>query len=232
MVARALLQICFSSQRCRVFHEYLPSPHHTPSYVCTSPTAAVSLNERIVSHDSLSYKVVTRSRMLLKSMPILKQVATAPLNKVRFKSFAQLIPCCCSPLLSSIVILHCENQRALKTMKWSCYLYFLACSVTLSKAQGTDEGCSMCALGKLFEAGFENWILPSAAGALQFLVPDSSPAPDAISETPDKQRMNHNPGIVNEPDIERETIVSTDDKKCDRNGDGVSVIPASMTDLV
>ena len=114
-------------------------------------------------------------------------------------------------------------------MKWSCYLYILACSVTLSTAQGTDEGCSTCALGKFLESGFENWILPSAAGALQFLVPDSSPAPDAIPEEPEKQRMNDYPGIVKEPDIEREFIVSPDNsEKCDRNGDGVSVILASL----
>lgn len=110
-------------------------------------------------------------------------------------------------------------------MKWSCYLYFLACPIISSKAQGTDEGCITCAIGKIFEAGFEDWILPSAAGVLQFLVPDSSPAPDTIPKEPDKQRTNNNPGIVNEPDIEIQTIVSPDDKKCDRNGDGVSVIP-------
>ena len=53
-------------------------------------------------------------------------------------------------------------------------------------------------------------------------MPDSSPATGAIPEEPDKQRMNDYPGVVNEPDIEREVIVSPDDKKCDRNGDGVS----------
>lgn len=117
-------------------------------------------------------------------------------------------------------------------MKWSCYLYFLACSITLSRAQGIDEGCSTCAIGKLFEAGLQDWILPSAAGALQFLVPDSSPSPDTIPEEPDKQRMNNNPGMVIEPDIEKETIVSPIDKKCDHNDDGVSVIPALLTDLL
>lgn len=117
-------------------------------------------------------------------------------------------------------------------MNWSCYLSFLACSITLSKAQGTDEGCSTCAVGKLFEAELEDWILPVAAGSLQFLVPDSSPAPDAIPKEPDKQCTNNNSGLVNEPDIEIQTIVSSGDKKCDRNGDGASVITASQTDLI
>lgn len=119
-------------------------------------------------------------------------------------------------------------------MKWSCYLYILARSVTLSKAQGTDEGCSTCAVGKIFEAGFEDWILPTVADALQFLVPDPSPVPDAIPEEPDKQRMNNNPGIVNKPDIEREIIVSPDNsKKCDRYGDGVSSDPCfSLAEVI
>lgn len=123
---------------------------------------------------------------------------------------------------------HKNDQRRL-IMKWSCYLYFLACLFTLSKAQGTDEGCITCAVGKFFETGLEDWILPTAAGALQFLVPDSSPAPDAFPKEPDKQWTNNNPGTVNEPDIE---ILSIDDKKCDPNGAGVSVIPTSLIDLI
>ncbi len=114
-------------------------------------------------------------------------------------------------------------------MKWVYYLYFLACSITLSKAQGTDEGCITCAVGKFFETGLEDWILPTAAGVLQFFVPDSSPdsspAPDAIPNETDNQGTNNNPGSVNQPDIEIQTIASPDDQKCDPNGAGVSVIP-------
>lgn len=114
-------------------------------------------------------------------------------------------------------------------MKWVYYLYFLACSITLSKAQGTDEGCITCVVGKFFETGLEDWILPTAAGVLQFFVPDSSPdsspAPDAIPNETDNQGTNNNPGSVNQPDIEIQTIASPDDQKCDPNSAGVSVIP-------
>ena len=113
-------------------------------------------------------------------------------------------------------------------MKWVYYLHFLACPITLSKAQGTDEGCITCAVGKFFDTGLENWILPTAAGALQFFVPDSSPAPDTIPNETDSQETKNNPGSVNEPDIEIQTIASPDDKKCDPNGAEVSVIPASL----
>lgn len=117
-------------------------------------------------------------------------------------------------------------------MKWGRCLYFLTCSVTISKAQGTDEGCITCAVGKLFETGLEEWILPTAA-SLQFKVPDPSSESDtSIRKEPDKQWTNNNPGSVNEPDIEIDTILSPDDQKCDPNGAGVSDFPASLTDLL
>lgn len=136
------------------------------------------------------------------------------------------------------IIIHYEKQGAKKRpktksiMKWVYYLYFFACSITLSKAQATDEGCITCAVGKFFETGLEDWILPTAAGPLHFFVPDSSPAPDTIPNETDNQGTNNNPESVNEPDIEIQTIASPDDKKCDPNGAGVSVIPASLACLI
>lgn len=108
-------------------------------------------------------------------------------------------------------------------MKWGCCLYFLACSITLLIAQGTDDGCVTCALGNFFKTGLEDWVLPSAAGALQFLVPDSVPAPDTTKlREPDKQWTNDIPGSVIQPDLGTET---SPDEKCDPNGRGVSMDP-------
>lgn len=56
------------------------------------------------------------------------------------------------------IIIHYEKQGAKKRpktkgiMKWVYNLFFLACSITL-KAQGADEGCITCAVGKFFETG-------------------------------------------------------------------------------
>lgn len=106
-------------------------------------------------------------------------------------------------------------------MKSACCLYFLACLITLLNAQGTADGCVTCAVGNFFKTGLEDWILP-AAGALQYLAPDSVPAPDATipKKEPDEQWTNNIPGSLDQPDIETETITSGDEK-CDPNGAGV-----------
>lgn len=107
-------------------------------------------------------------------------------------------------------------------MNWVCCLYLLACSITLLKAQGTADGCVTCAVGDFLKSSWENWILP-AASTLQFLVPDSTLAPDTpIPETDrENQGINDLPGRVNQPDIKLQNIVSGD-KECNPNGAGVS----------
>lgn len=107
-------------------------------------------------------------------------------------------------------------------MNWVCCLYLLACSITLLKAQGTADGCVTCAVGDFLRSSWEDWILP-AAGTLQFLLPDSTPAPETHipNPDPDNRRINDLPGRVNQPDIELHTIVSPY-KECNTNGDGVS----------
>lgn len=69
-----------------------------------------------------------------------------------------------------------NNDRRRYIMKWGCCLYFFARSIPLLNSQGTDDGCVTCAVGNFFKTGLEDWILPLAAVALQFLVPDSVPA--------------------------------------------------------
>lgn len=110
------------------------------------------------------------------------------------------------------------------TMKRVCYLFFIACSIALSEAQGAADGCVTCAVGDFLKAGWEGWILP-AARTLQFLQPDSDPAPDTTfpKPEPEKQWTNNLPGKLNELAIELE-IVGDPDKKCNPNGDAVSLI--------
>lgn len=107
-------------------------------------------------------------------------------------------------------------------MKWGYCLYLLAGSITLLKAQGTADGCVTCAVGDFFKSTWEDWILP-AAGTLQILVPELTPAPETpIPKTdPDNHGTNNLPGRVNQPDIELQTIVSPDNE-CNPNGAGVS----------
>lgn len=109
-------------------------------------------------------------------------------------------------------------------MKPVCYIFFIACSIALSEALGAADGCLTCALGDFLKAGWEDWILP-AARTLQFLQPDSEPAPDTTftKPEPEKQGTNNLPGNVNEPAIELE-VVADPDKKCNPNGDAVSMI--------
>lgn len=107
-------------------------------------------------------------------------------------------------------------------MKWGYCLYLLACSITLLKAQDTADGCVSCAFGDFLKSSWQDWILP-AVDALQFLVPDSAPAPETTTpkEDPASQRTNDFPGRVDQPDIEIQNIVSSD-KECNPNGTGVS----------
>lgn len=109
-------------------------------------------------------------------------------------------------------------------MKRVCYLLFIAYSIAMLEAQGTADSCVTCAVGDLLKAGWEDWILP-AARTLQFLQPDSEPAPltSFPKPEPEKQGTNNLPGKVNEPAIELE-IVADPDKKCSSNGDAVSLI--------
>lgn len=113
-------------------------------------------------------------------------------------------------------------------MKSGCFLYLLACLITVLKAQGTADGCITCLFGDLFKSSWEDWILP-AAGILQFFVPDSTLAPETtIPKTdPGNQKTNDLPGMVNQPDIELQTIISPD-KECNPNGAGVSDVAPTV----
>lgn len=113
-------------------------------------------------------------------------------------------------------------------MKRGCYLFFIACSIALLEAQGTADGCVTCAVGDFLKAGWEDWILPAA----QFLLPDSEPARDTPfpKPEPEKQGTNNLPGNANEPAIELE-IDADPDKKCNPNGDAVSLILFTPTDV-
>lgn len=116
-------------------------------------------------------------------------------------------------------------------MERVCYIFFIACSITLLEAQGTADGCVTCAVGDFFKAGWEDWILP-AAGKLQFLLPDSEPAPDTTFPKPEpgKQGTNNSPGNINQPAIEE--IVADPDRKCSSNGAAVSLRLFTLIDIL
>lgn len=110
------------------------------------------------------------------------------------------------------------------------------------------DGCVTCAAGDFLKGGWgglESWfgnnLAPAAAGSLQFFDPNPGttdsplefvkPETDPAEEIPDDLPGNaegtgRNPATP----IELEIMANpTDDKKCDPNGAGVSIVLPSLT---
>lgn len=107
-------------------------------------------------------------------------------------------------------------------MKRICYLFFLACSITLLEAQFTaDDDCLTCAVGDFLKAGW------------QFFMPELEPAPEMTfpKPEPEKQGTRNSLGNVNQPDIETD-IVADPDKNCNSNGAAVSLPLFTLTDIL
>lgn len=106
------------------------------------------------------------------------------------------------------------------------YLLF-AFRVSLTQAQGSDDGCITCYLGDLFkdnlEHGLDDLILPAA--------PDLPSNPGATDPTQgyvepqtdagEQRSTNNLPGSTSQPDLELQ-IIGEPDPKCDPNGAVVS----------
>lgn len=118
-------------------------------------------------------------------------------------------------------------------MKYPSRFYSLFASlVSLTQAQGSNDGCITCYLGDLLKDGFEyglgDLILPAAA---RFFTPDPPSNPGATNPAqgfvepqtdPEEQRpTNKLPGITDETDIELQ-VIGEPDSKCDPNDAGVS----------
>lgn len=127
-------------------------------------------------------------------------------------------------------------------MKFPSRFYLLfAPLVSLTQAQGSNDGCITCYLGDLFKGGFEyelgDLILPAAA---RFFAPDLPSNPGATNPAqgfvepqtdPEEQRSTDRvPGITDQADFELE-IIGKPDPKCDPNAARVSSLLPIFIDL-
>lgn len=117
-------------------------------------------------------------------------------------------------------------------MKYPIRFYLLFASlVSLTQAQGSNDGCITCNLGNLFKDGFEHGLdllLPAAA---RFFTPDlpsnpgsTNPAQGFVEPPTDPEEetsTNNLPAITDQPDLELQ-IIGEPDRNCDPNDVGVS----------